>query len=117
MGKEIVPYTLSAVGAVVILEAVLFLVEKSLVSVQIAGCLRNADPMLSTNLTASSLDSQLNFLRCIHALQFQKEHPIDVHETSSRPDVTLPDLSRRRFVAVLCWKVDILLQRLSRKLS
>ncbi len=51
-------------------------------NIQIAGCLRNADPRSRTNLTASSLYSRLNFLRCIHALQFHWKH---LNSVSTKP--------------------------------
>lgn len=50
------------------------LVQFILMNIQIAGCLRNADAVFSHQLTASSLYSRLNFLPCIHVLQFHWKH-------------------------------------------
>jgi hypothetical protein len=42
------------------------------------------------NLTASSLNSRLYFLRCMLFLQFDKTPYLGVHQTGSRPHAT-PD--------------------------
>src|SRR5690606_31570424 len=49
-----------------------------------AAC-ATATPRSFTNLTASSLNSRLNFLLCIPTLQFRQTPYLDVHETGSRP--------------------------------
>lgn len=48
-------------------------------------------PRSLINLTASNLNSRLNFLLCIPTLQFRQTPYLGVHETGSRPDLT--DLS------------------------
>jgi hypothetical protein len=53
--------------------------------IKIAGGLATATPRSFTNLTASSLNSRLNFLRCIDALRLMKTPYLGVHQTGSRP--------------------------------
>jgi len=43
----------------------------------------SSDARSSTNLTASSLNSRLNFLRCIDALRSMKAPYLGVHQTGS----------------------------------
>lgn len=45
-----------------------------------------ATPRSLINLTASSLNSRLNFLLCIPTLQFRQTPYLGVHETGSRPN-------------------------------
>ncbi len=62
------------------------LAQDILMNIQIAGSAQTPTPRSRTNLTASSLYSRLNFLRCIHALQFHWKHLNSVsRKRRSRP--------------------------------